>query len=107
MERSHIGLDSWLLALHLLKSSPRGISAHQLHRELGITYKSAWLMGCRIRHAMGQSPIAGKLPDVTDLKSSKLRLPEQSLEDSIADFLATGPRPMRSRKRKHGASASK
>jgi len=52
-ERSHIPLHKWLLATHLMASSKKGISAHQLHRMLGITYKSAWFMAHRIREAMG------------------------------------------------------
>lgn len=51
-ERSHIPLHKWLLATHLMASSKKGISAHQLHRVLGITYKSAWFMAHRIREAM-------------------------------------------------------
>src|SRR5258708_26864649 len=37
-ERSHIPLHKWLLATHLIAASKKGISAHQLHRMLGITY---------------------------------------------------------------------
>jgi hypothetical protein len=59
-ERSHIPLHKWLLATHLLASSKKGISAHQLHRLLGITYKSAWFMTHRIRESMG--PVAGEPP---------------------------------------------
>lgn len=51
-ERSHIPLHKWLLATHLMSASKKGISAHQLHRMLGITYKSAWFMAHRIREAM-------------------------------------------------------
>ena len=51
-ERSHIPLNKWLLATHLMASSKKGMSAHQLHRSLGITYKSAWFMAHRIREAM-------------------------------------------------------
>lgn len=51
-ERSHIPLNKWILAFHLMASSKKGISAHQLHRMLGITYKSAWFMAHRIREAM-------------------------------------------------------
>jgi transposase-like protein len=51
-EKSHIPLSKWLLAIHLLCSSKKGMSAHQLHRNLGITYKTAWFMAHRIRHAM-------------------------------------------------------
>ncbi len=53
-EGSHIPLNKWLLAFYLLCSSKKGMSAHQLHRMLGITYKSAWFMAHRIRYAMTQ-----------------------------------------------------
>ena len=52
MERSHIALHKWLLAFRLMASSKKGVSAHQLHRTLGITYKSAWFLAHRIREAM-------------------------------------------------------
>ena len=51
-EDSHIPISKWLLALHLLASSKKGISAHQLHRNLGISYKGAWFMAMRLRFAM-------------------------------------------------------
>ena len=51
-ESSHIKLHHWLLAAYLLCSSKKGISAHQLGRTLGLTYKSAWFMAHRIREAM-------------------------------------------------------
>jgi transposase-like protein len=51
-ERSHIPLHKWLLAFRLMASSKKGVSAHQLHRTLGITYKSAWFLAHRIREAM-------------------------------------------------------
>jgi len=51
-ERSHIPLTKWLLAMHLMCASKKGMSAHQLHRMLGVTYKSAWFMAMRIREAM-------------------------------------------------------
>jgi transposase-like protein len=51
-ERSHIPLRKWLLATHLVTSSKKGISAHQLHRMLGVTYKTAWFMAHRIREAL-------------------------------------------------------
>lgn len=61
-ERSKIPLHKWLLANHLLCSSKKGMSAHQLHRILGITYKSAWFMAHRLREAMKDSnggPLGG------------------------------------------------
>lgn len=54
MEDSHIPISKWLLAIHLLASSKKGFSAHQLHRNLGISYKAAWFMAHRLRHAMAQ-----------------------------------------------------
>lgn len=51
-ERSHIPLHTWLFATHLLTSSKKGMSSHQLHRMLGVTYKTAWFMTMRIREAM-------------------------------------------------------
>ncbi len=51
-ERSKVPLHKWLLANHLICSSKKGMSAHQLHRMLGVTYKTAWFMAHRIREAM-------------------------------------------------------
>src|SRR5258707_1279194 len=62
MERSHIALHKWLQAFHLMTSSKKGVSAHQLHRTLQITYEAAWFMAHRIREAMrlgGLSPLGG------------------------------------------------
>lgn len=64
-ERSKVPLNKWLLATHLLCSSKKGISAHQLHRSIGVTYKTAWFMFHRIREAMkptkgSQEPMGGK-----------------------------------------------
>jgi transposase-like protein len=52
MERSKIALHKWLQAFHLMASSKKGISAHQLHRTLKVTYEAAWFMAHRIREAM-------------------------------------------------------
>src|SRR5580700_5973171 len=51
-ERSKIALNVWLQAVYLLCSSKKGMSSHQLHRTLGVTYKTAWFMTHRIREAM-------------------------------------------------------
>ncbi len=56
MERSKIPLAKWVLGFHLMAASKKGISSHQLHRMLGITYKSAWFLSMRIREAMGLDP---------------------------------------------------
>lgn len=67
MEDSHIPLNKWLLAFHLLCASKKGMSAHQLHRMLGVTYKSAWFMAHRIRYAMTQEPLSSKLDGVVEI----------------------------------------
>ena len=62
-ERSKIPLNKWVLATHLMSASKTGISAHQLHRMLEITYKSAWFMCHRIREAMKDTdttPMGGR-----------------------------------------------
>src|SRR5438552_15614877 len=53
-EDSHIPLHKWLLVIHLLCASKEGMSSHQIHRQIGITYRSAWFMTHRIRYAMKQ-----------------------------------------------------
>ena len=60
-EDSKIGLNKWLLAFRLLNGGKKGFSAHELHRSLGITYKSAWFMAHRIREAMSGdgAPLGG------------------------------------------------
>jgi transposase-like protein len=62
-ERSHVPLHKWVLATHLLSASKKGMSAHQLHRMLGVTYKTAWFMAHRIRESMRETnpgPIGGE-----------------------------------------------
>jgi transposase-like protein len=61
-ERSHVKLHKWFQAAHLMASSKKGISAHQLHRTLKVTYKTAWFMEHRLREAMRAgdlSPMGG------------------------------------------------
>jgi transposase-like protein len=61
-ERSKVPLNKWLLVNHLLCSSKKGMSAHQIARMIGVSYKTAWFMMHRIREAMkptNPSPIGG------------------------------------------------
>jgi transposase-like protein len=51
-ERSKLPLSKWMAALFLMTSSKKGVSAHQVHRSLGISYKSAWFLCMRLREAM-------------------------------------------------------
>jgi transposase-like protein len=55
-ERSKVALHKWVYATHLMCASKKGISAKQLERMLGVTYKTAWFMAHRIREAMNIAP---------------------------------------------------
>jgi transposase-like protein len=57
-ERSKIPLHMWFRAVYLLCSSKKGISSHQLHRTLGVTYKTAWFMSHRVREALRTGTLA-------------------------------------------------
>lgn len=67
-ERSHIPLNKWLFASFLLCASKKGMSTNQLHRMLGVSYKSTWFMMHRIREAMKpikfSGPLGGKFKTV-------------------------------------------
>ena len=80
MERSHIPLPKWVLAIRLMTASKKGVSAHQLHRTLDITYKSAWFMAHRIREAMRETdpaPLggAGKVIEADEAYHGKRETP--------------------------------
>jgi transposase-like protein len=61
MERSHVPLHKWLLATHIMAASKKGMSAKQMERMLGVTYKTAWFLCHRIREAMTDNcgPLGG------------------------------------------------
>lgn len=59
MEASHIPISKWVLAMHLMASSKKGMSAHQLHRMLDVTYRTAWFMAHRLRYAMAHDALFG------------------------------------------------
>jgi transposase-like protein len=83
-EDSHIPLHKWLLAIHLLCASKKGMSAHQLHRMLGVTYRSAWFMAHRIRYAMTEEPLSSKLKGTIEVDETyiggKLRVGSQAVK---------------------------
>ena len=63
MESSHIALPKWVLAIRLMAASKKGVSAHQLHRMLHLTCKTAWFMAHRLREAMrdpSPAPLGGE-----------------------------------------------
>lgn len=81
MERSHIPLHKWVLAFALMTASKKGMSAHQLHRMLGIGYKSAWFMAHRIRESMrdpNPGPLGGegKVVEADEAYHGKREIPQ-------------------------------
>ena len=67
-EDSHVPLHKWLLAIHLMCSSKKGISAHQLMRNLELgSYRTAWFMAHRIRWALTQDPIKEALDGIVEV----------------------------------------
>ena len=65
MERSHVPLEKWVMVIQIMASSKKGMSAKQVERMLGVTYRTAWFMMHRIREAMktagpDSSPLGGE-----------------------------------------------
>ena len=96
-ERSKIALNKWLLATHLLTSSKKGMSAHQIHRMLGVTYKTAWFMCHRIREAMrddvatsGPMGGAGKTVEVDETYFGDKEGPKPTMTTSGKPFTKGG-----------------
>lgn len=82
-ERSKIPLTKWLAALFLMTASKKGVSAHQVHRMLGISYKSTWFMMHRLREAMrtgGLEPLGGegKIVEADETYFGKVENPQPS-----------------------------
>ena len=63
MEASNLGFQIWAIAVYLMSTSLKGVSSMKLHRDLGITQKSAWHLAMRLRKALGDDgvkfPFAG------------------------------------------------
>jgi transposase-like protein len=84
-EDSHIPLHKWLMAIHLMCSSKKGMSAHQLMRNLDIgSYRTAWFMAHRIRWALTQEPIKEALDGIVEVDETyiggKFRTGSQSVK---------------------------
>src|SRR5262245_13660196 len=63
---SKLPLCKWLMAIHLMTSSKKGVSSHQIRRELGVSIKTAWFLTHRIRECMKLEPLAGMLKGVVE-----------------------------------------
>src|SRR5215204_3289396 len=97
-ERSKVPLTKWWLATHLLNSSKKGMSAHQMHRLLGVTYKTAWFMLHRIREAMrteGLEPLGdtGKIVEADETYFGKQENPTPSKRRQGRPYIHRGGGP--------------
>ena len=95
MERSHVPLHKWVLAFHLMAASKKGYSAHQLHRTIGVTYKTAWFMAHRIREAMTVSdptPLGGegKIVEADEAYHGKREVPIVSAQRGNRPYTKRG-----------------
>jgi hypothetical protein len=103
MESSHIKLNIWLQAFALMTASKKGISAHQLHRSLKITYKSAWFLTMRIREAMRSGGLLppmggnGKIVEADETYYGKTETPRVSKQRRGRPYAvgSRGPRDKR------------
>jgi transposase-like protein len=84
-EDSHIPLSKWVLAIHLLCSSKKGMSAHQIHRMLDLTYKSAWFMMHRIRHAMDNDMFDVKLSGTVECDETYIGGKAKNMHKSVRE----------------------
>lgn len=83
MESSHVPLAKWALATRLMNASKKGMSAHQLHRSIHVTYKTAWFMFHRLREAMSDpsaAPIGGegKIVEADEAYHGRKKAPSES-----------------------------
>jgi transposase-like protein len=71
--RSHIALPRWFVAIWAMCHSPKGVSAKQLERELGVSYETAWYMARRIRAAMRHRQFENKLCGIVEIDSGIIK----------------------------------
>jgi transposase-like protein len=101
-ERSKIPLSKWMAALFMLTASKKGVSAHQIHRSLDVSYKTAWFMMHRLREAMRPltaPPIGGSGKTVEIDETSIGTLEGEGGKESPQRAQAHAPR--RSRPQEH------
>lgn len=94
-ERSHVPLHKWVLANYLMNASKKGISAHQLHRTIKVTYKTAWFMAMRIRESMANpnpAPLGGpgKIVEADEAYHGKKETPTPSRHRRGAPYIKKG-----------------
>ena len=102
-EDSKIPLSKWFAAIFMMCSSKKGISAHWMHRNLDITYKSAWFMCHRIREAMKDkgvlTPLSGTVEADETYIHGRTRRGHKTWHERVTDEIEMGLRPKRQRRK--------
>jgi transposase-like protein len=84
-ERSHVTLDKWLYAIHLLSTSRKGVSSVQLSKKIGVTQKTAWVMLQRLQEAYkfnGLYSDDGPLPGIVEIAETYMTNKETNHHES-------------------------
>lgn len=82
-EETKLPMTKWLQAIFLMCSSKKGVSAHQLHRTLEVTYKTAWFLSHRIREAMRAGELASWRPSVRAAAPSRWTKPSSAASPAL------------------------
>ena len=100
MERSHAPLTHWAVAFTMGCASKKGFSAHQLHRQLGCQYKTAWFLHHRVMEAMREGGLdlpkmggGGKIVEVDETYYGKTEQPIPRARGRIPRISATAVQP--------------
>ncbi len=105
-EDSHIPLSKWFATIYLMCASKKGISAHQIHRQLGVTYKSAWFMCHRVREAMQDkgelAPLSGTVEADETYMHPRRRRGSPAHHERVKDEIEMGLRPKPSKDSREG-----
>lgn len=115
-ERSKVPLTKWWMAAHMMNSGKNGVSAHEIHRSIGVTYKTAWFMMHRLREAMkdiapapmggeGQSIQADETYYGNTSKRAKYYKKGHSLKSSVVALVEKPSGRVRVKKLEHGVSS--
>ena len=91
-ESSHVGINLWVMCMFIMCSSKKAVSAHQIHRMLGVTYKTAWFMCHRIRYAMTEGALGDLMDGIIEVDET---------------YIGGKPRPGDGKKRKRGRGTDK